>query len=127
LIEPSAVSFRSDAKTLKSASKSKNNSQKKLKTVQAKGTMDCPEDENGNPINMEDKDACNEHRTFKYISRNTQKFDDDASDCALDPPSEDEGENINKTSEAYLEKQKAKIEKEMLRTEQQLEAERQKA
>jgi hypothetical protein len=50
---------------------------------------------------------------FKYISRNTIKYDDtDSMVCKKDEPDE-ENEIFNKTSLAYIEKQKKKLEREI--------------
>jgi hypothetical protein len=49
---------------------------------------------------------------FNYISRNTVKFDDDISDCRDDPPEYDlDDDGVNKTGEAYLQKQKVILDK----------------
>ena len=60
--------------------------------------------------------------TFKYKSRNTIKYDDDRPECS--PERENEDQIMNKTSQAYLEKMKEKLEKEMLRNDMMIEAEK---
>lgn len=74
---------------------------------------------------VSDEDLPPPRDDYKYISRNTIKYDDQKSVCSAE---KDDGEDelMNKTSQAYLEKVKAKIEKEMLRTELMIEAEKQK-
>lgn len=63
---------------------------------------------------------------FQYISRNTVVFNDDKSYTSLDPEAEEDDENQNKQSTAYLNMQKVKLEKEMLRNQQMMEVEKNK-
>jgi uncharacterized protein YecT (DUF1311 family) len=62
---------------------------------------------------------------YPYKSRNTIRHDDDKSVCSVEVEDDDD-KAMNKTFQAYLEKMKAKLEKEMLHTELMLEAEKQK-
>ena len=62
--------------------------------------------------------------THQYMSRNRIPHDDDRSFCSVEV--EEENDIMNKTSQAYLEKIRDKLEKEMLRNELMIEAEKQK-
>jgi hypothetical protein len=59
-----------------------------------------------------------------YMSRNLIPHDDSKSVCSEEV--EEENDIMNKTSQAYLEKVKAKLEKEMLHYDLMIEAEKQK-
>lgn len=73
---------------------------------------------------VSDEDLLAPRDSFPYISRNTIKFDDEESNCSVEE--EDNDQLMSKTSQAYLEKVKAKLEQEMLRTDLMIEAEKQK-
>ena len=60
--------------------------------------------------------------SHEYQSRNLIAHDDDLSVCEAEV--EEDTDMMNKTSQAYLEKIKAKLEKEMLHNQQMIEAEK---